>query len=142
MIALTIYKTIFTVEFDIIRFEKLATYYGFALPALISLVPFVTDNYGKQSDAFCWIIMKGDTEASRYISILMMFCCFYFWLWSTIICVCYWIVKSLKEIYEIVDGSFDVPMMLSITKKLKLYPLNLICCWSLFSIFRVTEVFG
>ena len=56
--------------------------------------------------------------------------------------MCYWIVKSLNEIYEIVDASFDVPVMLSITKKLKLYPLNLIFCWTGISIFRIIDIAG
>lgn len=130
VIAYTVYKIVSRPYFYYRRYEKYYLLYAYAFPFVLSLIPFITDDYGEGS-GWCWIRLYEDDNGKQ--DLYIVFIEFYGPLWVAFFfnLFTYWrasvVVRGLlKDCHE-----------LNLINKLHYYPMVLIFCWSLGTFNRI-----
>mmetsp|Transcript_2838 Transcript_2838/g.4051 ORF Transcript_2838/g.4051 Transcript_2838/m.4051 type:complete len:337 (-) Transcript_2838:253-1263(-) len=156
-IAYTVWLMIVHRSFDLAR-EREGRVYAvcFGLPALIACLPLITSDYGNTG---AWCSITGDHEKEVDTGSIWMLVCFYIPLWLSIGYICYAylgvyrVIQGVKAAFAMAgyhEGSGETksePSTLALgqpqglameySKRLFLYPLIIVVCYSFASINKI-----
>ena len=96
----------------------------FIAPFFISLVPFISNDYGKGQYS-CWF---DEQKVDKLRPFLWQMCYFYIPLW---ISITFNLLNYIRIYLFVKKEDFDNEFHINITKRLRYYPLIMIVCYSL-----------
>lgn len=135
-IAFTLYQAVIKRRNDVERFELGLMAFACGVPLLAIVPPLVEGTYGP-AEGWCWIIATDDSYAS---GTFWRFMTFYGPLWLTVafnIFVYVSVIRSLRSQLALVLGENETTNKL--LKRLRLYPMILIGCYTLATVNRVYQ---
>lgn len=122
VISYSLYQTIVLENTRIVKKEKLLIFLSFAIPAILTPLPFITNSYGN-FHGWCWILNRNDIDIIWVVVqfygplVIMLFVniFFYFMVYRKL-----WSDDSLGSNKKLVEKMMD---------RLKMYPLVLLVCF-------------
>ena len=135
-IAFTLYQAVINKRGDVEKFELWLVAFAYGLPIFAIIPPLAENTYG-QAQGWCWI-KDGGGYFTR--GTFWRFMTFYVPLWLVIaynIFVYYKVIRSLRlQLQLILEEDEDANRLL---RKLRLYPMILIGCYTLATINRIYQ---